>query len=68
MKHLVTNDFIDGFRKPNQPGYGPHLGFDYRRMEDFLEERFFKNGELELVEKSFTGFRMNLIYVLRKRR
>ena len=40
MKCLLRNDFIDGFRKPHQPGYGPHLGFDYRKFEDYIKENF----------------------------
>lgn len=67
MKCLLRNDFIDSFRKPNQLGYGPHLGFDYRKLEDYIEEKFVRSKELELIEKSFTGLKMNLTYVLRKR-
>ncbi len=66
MKYLLRNDFIDVFRNPDQPGYGPHLGFDYRRLESYITEKFIKNKQLKLIEKSFTGLKMNVIYILRK--
>jgi len=66
IKYLLRNDFIDSFRKPNQPGYGPHLGFDYRKLEDYIKKFFIRSKELELIEFSFTGLKMNVTYVLRK--
>ncbi len=66
MKCLLRNDFIDGFRKPHQPGYGPHLGFDYRKFEDYIKENFIRNKQLVLIDKSLTGMKMNVTYVLRK--
>jgi len=66
MKCLLRNGSIDRFRKPNQPGYGPHLGFDYRTLEEHVKEKFTRNKQLELVEKSFTPLMTNVIYVLKK--
>jgi len=66
IKYLLKNDFIDIFRKPNQSGYGPHLGFDYRRLENYISDNFIKSKHLELIEKSFTGLKMNVIYVFKK--
>lgn len=66
MKSLLKNDFIDGYRKPGEAGYGPHLGFDYRKVEDYAQEKFVKSGQLKLAEKSFTRFKMNVVYVYKK--
>ncbi len=67
MKCLLRNDFIDGFRKPDQPAYGPHLGFDYRKLEEYIREKYLRSKELELIEKLFTVLKMNVVYVFRKR-
>ncbi|MFC1561131.1 class I SAM-dependent methyltransferase [Candidatus Latescibacterota bacterium] len=67
MRFLIRNDFIDSFRKPNQPGYGPHLGFDYRKLEDYVKEKFIRRKQFELIEKSFTVLKMNVIYVFKKK-
>ncbi len=66
MKSLLKNEPVDRFRKPNPLGHGPHLGFDYRTLEDHIKEKFIRNKQLELVEKSFTTLRMNVIYVFKK--
>ncbi len=63
---LLKNGDIETFRKPDQPGYGPHLGFDYRKFEEYIDRNFIQNAKMELVEKNYTGFRMNVIYVLKK--
>jgi hypothetical protein len=63
---LLRNGYIDGFRKPNQPGYGPHLGFDYRRLEEYFRATFVKSGLLEMLEQSRTGWGMNMVYVLKR--
>jgi 2-polyprenyl-3-methyl-5-hydroxy-6-metoxy-1,4-benzoquinol methylase len=66
LKYLLRNDFIDGFRKPEQIGYGPHLGFDYRKLEGYIEQSFVGRKQLELIDKSFTGLKMNVFYVFKK--
>jgi 2-polyprenyl-3-methyl-5-hydroxy-6-metoxy-1,4-benzoquinol methylase len=63
---LLQNRRLDRFREPLQPGYGPHLGFDYRTFEEFVEERFVRANQLELLERGFTRLKMNLYYVFRK--
>jgi len=66
MKYLLRNEFIDIFREPNQPGYGPHLGFDYRKLEEYLKNKYLKNKKLDLRDKFFSDLKMNVAYVLIK--
>jgi 2-polyprenyl-3-methyl-5-hydroxy-6-metoxy-1,4-benzoquinol methylase len=65
MRYLIRNDFIDSFRKPNQPVYS-HLGFDYRKLEEYIEEKFIENKQLKIIEKYFTVLKMNLIFVFKR--
>ena len=66
IKHLVKKDSISIFRKPDQTGYGPHVGFDYRELENFINHKFIATRRLELIEKYFTGLMMNVVYVYKK--
>ena len=63
---LVSDNPISDFRNPDQPGYGPHLGFDYRQIEQAMDTRYLKTGKLTLLEKHFTKMKMNVTYVFRK--
>ena len=60
---LLKNDRIGHFREPGRPGYGPHLGFDYRNYEEIIQSKFIESGRLNLVEKGRANFGMNLFYV-----
>ena len=63
---LLTGGPIESFRKPSPGGYGPHLGFDYRRLDDFVKAEFLSTGKLEPVERFFSALRMNVVYVFRR--
>lgn len=63
---LLTGGSIESFRRPSPGGYGPHLGFDYRRLDDFVKTEFLSTGKLELVERFFSALRMNVVYVFRR--
>jgi 2-polyprenyl-3-methyl-5-hydroxy-6-metoxy-1,4-benzoquinol methylase len=65
MRYLIRNDFIDSFRKSNQTSYS-HLGFDYRKLEEYIEEKFIENKQLNLIEKYFTALKMNIIFVFKR--
>ncbi|MEM6335003.1 MAG: methyltransferase domain-containing protein [Bacteroidota bacterium] len=64
VRDLLTYAYIDGYRVPNPNGYGPHLGFDYRRLEQHVDEQYTAKGKLELVDvnTSFMKFNVALIY------
>lgn len=63
---LLLNKRIEGYRKSGMPGYGPHLGFDYRKYEDIISDNFIDSGKLVLKGKGSTNFKMNLFYVYEK--
>ncbi len=56
---------IECFREPGRPGYGPHLGFDWRAVVAHLEREYVSSGRLEPVERRYTRLRMNVIAVYR---
>ena len=65
-KTLITGGPVEPFRKPSPGGYGPHLGFDYRRLEDFVREGFLAPGKLTAIERFFSGLKMNIVYVFKR--
>ena len=66
LSHLIKNNSINNFRKNNQEGYGPHLGYDYRDTEKILYDFFIDKNRMKLLEKKFTIFNSNVMYVLKK--
>lgn len=64
--YLLTNRYIDIFRESGQPGYGPHLGFDYRKFSEHVREKYLATDCLNLIEKRFTGMGMNVVFVFQK--
>jgi SAM-dependent methyltransferase len=63
--HLLTSRSINGFRKPAS-SYGPHLGFDYRTFEANIKRQYLDPRLLKLIEKRFSGFKTNVLYVFKK--
>ncbi|MDH4036495.1 MAG: methyltransferase domain-containing protein [Candidatus Krumholzibacteria bacterium] len=68
VSRLLLNRRIDGFRKSGRGGYGPHLGFDYRTMEDHLRDTYVTKGVLERRAREITTLGMNVLLVYRKAR
>ena len=66
LLHLMADRPIDVFRDSTKPGYGPHLGFDYRKMEEYLRRELVEKRNWRLLDKRFTRFRMSVLYLLRK--
>ena len=67
MRCLIRDGFVDSFRKHNRSGYSSHLGFDYRKLEGYIKEKFIETKQLEIIEKRFTNLKMNVIFVLKKK-
>ena len=67
VARLLLNRRIDGFRPSGRTGYGPHLGFDYRTMEDHLRATYLEAGVLEPRAREITTLGMNVLLVYRKR-
>lgn len=63
---LLCDKDIEFFRREHQSGWGPHLGFDYRKFIQFLENNYISKNKckVESVYSAFLNF--NKLYVLRK--
>jgi 2-polyprenyl-3-methyl-5-hydroxy-6-metoxy-1,4-benzoquinol methylase len=68
VRALITRGPIESFRRPSPGGYGPHLGFDYRRLEVFVQEGFISTGKLSATDVFFSGMRMNVVFVFKRNR
>ncbi|HEX5131059.1 MAG TPA: methyltransferase domain-containing protein [Candidatus Krumholzibacteria bacterium] len=68
VTRLLLNRRIDGFRKPGRSGYGPHLGFDYRALEDHMRDVHVTTGVLEPCGREITTLGMNVLLAYRKTR
>ncbi len=66
IMHLLRNDYIDIFRAPDKLGYGPHLGFDYRKIEQYINNTYLRKKELTLINHTFTFLNMNMTYVFER--
>ncbi|MDO8963393.1 MAG: methyltransferase domain-containing protein [Coriobacteriia bacterium] len=60
---VLTGSEIESFRQPSTKGYGPHLGFDFRRLAAHVHASFVSSGRLALIEQSRTILGMNVILV-----
>lgn len=65
VKSLLTGGRIERFREPPRHGWGPHLGFDYRLMEDEIGLHV-RDGVLTRVARDRASLGMNLIYLYRR--
>jgi SAM-dependent methyltransferase len=63
---LLTNRPIDFYRWPPAAEWGPHLGFDARLFEKFIDEEYLRAGRCRLVLRRKTTLGFSLLYVLRK--
>lgn len=66
LRALILDDDLSRFRKPARSGWGPHLGFDYRQLRDYIEREYVRSGRLARVREEFTVLRTNALYVYRK--
>lgn len=63
---LFLNRPIDVFRHPGAEGWGPHLGFDYKHFEDFVQENFIKKRKLKIIHQRSTTINFSRLYVFQK--
>lgn len=66
VARLLTGRRIDVFRDPPQDSWGPHLGFDRRRLEDHIRRAWVDTGRLETVRASWAGLRFTRFLVYRR--
>jgi 2-polyprenyl-3-methyl-5-hydroxy-6-metoxy-1,4-benzoquinol methylase len=63
---VATGHDIERFRDSSRDGHGPHLGFDYRRLERHIDAEYVQPGLLVPIEKQTTTLGMNVILAYRK--
>ena len=68
VRALIARGPIESFRRPSPGGYGPHLGFDYRRLDDFVQEGFISTGKLAVTDVFFSALKMNVVSVFTRTR
>ena len=66
VRALLTGGELEPFREPPRKGWGPHLGFDLRSFDRFLEQSFVEPGRYQIVERRRTGMGFGRLYVLRR--
>ena len=66
VRALLTGADLEAFRSPPREIWGPHLGFDLRRFEEFLESELIAPGRISLVRRSRPGFGLGRMYLLRR--
>ena len=64
--NLLLNKDIEKYRKYPARGFGPHLGFNYKNLGKYIQEKYIKKSKLVLssCKNTFLGF--NKIYVFKK--
>ncbi|MEE9464694.1 MAG: class I SAM-dependent methyltransferase [Candidatus Neomarinimicrobiota bacterium] len=63
---LCTGAPIERFRVPPASGWGPHLGFDYREMESFIDQQYLKSGLLKTIRWEHTMLNFNRVYIFKR--
>ena len=66
IKALFLNRPIDVFRHPGAEGWGPHLGFDYKQFETFIQDHFVKEKKLRIVHQGSATIYFNRSYIFQK--
>lgn len=61
---VATGRDIERFRLPASRSWGPHLGFDCDRFEDYLRDGILLGGPFRLVRRSRTFAGFNRLYLL----
>ena len=64
--NLLMKKPIADFRLKDQLSYGPHLGFEYKSLEETINKNYVKTNYLKLINKRFTVFYSNVVFVYKK--
>lgn len=64
--HLISHEYIDVFREPPADWWSHHLGFDSRRLREFLERSFLDEGKCRLRSSQASPYMFNHFYLLEK--
>jgi 2-polyprenyl-3-methyl-5-hydroxy-6-metoxy-1,4-benzoquinol methylase len=63
---LMRGRDIESFRQPSRLGWGPHLGFDFKQLFDFIDAEYLRKGAFEMRAAISTAFGCNAVYVLER--
>ena len=63
---LITKKDIYKYRDKNKKVHGPHLGFDYRQLENFIIDEYVNTNKIKFVKKYLTIFNSNVVYILKR--
>jgi SAM-dependent methyltransferase len=63
---LLSGRRIDVFRQPPAPAWGPHLGFDWQVVFDFIRREYLDTARLELERRIWAALRFGVFLVMRK--
>lgn len=66
IRSLVMNKRLDEFRLPARAGWGPHLGFDWKVVRDFIENTYVETHRIDLLLKRRSFLNFNLFFAFRK--
>ncbi len=66
FKALCKGENIEVFRNKNAVGYGPHLGFDWRRVLKYLRKNLLKQNNCHLQNIIGSYFDFNILMIIKK--
>lgn len=64
--HLLANRDLESFRRPPASGWGPHLGFDSRKLFQVIEEEYLRPGSCTLLISRASPFAFTHFFALRR--
>lgn len=63
---LLNGGDIEIFRDNDVVEWGPHLGFDYRNLEKYIQEEYVHRARCVIIKRQVSFFGFNRLYVLKK--
>ena len=66
FKALVLNKRIDVYRDPSASGWGPHLGFDWQIMYQYITETYIERDRLNVLNNHSNALNFSQYFVFEK--
>ncbi len=63
---LLTGKNIERFRSEVATGWKEHLGFDYKKFEDFINSKYINTNKIRIIRSYTVSFGANKFYILKK--
>jgi 2-polyprenyl-3-methyl-5-hydroxy-6-metoxy-1,4-benzoquinol methylase len=64
---VLLNQDIEKYRKYPSKGFGPHLGFNYKNLENYIKKIYIQNKKVVCLEKKSLFLCFNKIYIFQKK-